>query len=121
MSEHQEQVAVIQWFDLQYVDLKGRLFAVPNGARTSMGTAVKLKREGLRKGVPDLFLIYRTTKYTGLAIEMKDTKGKVSIEQTDWLAYLASQGFRTAVCFGCDDARAVITDYLLEMHKTLFL
>ena len=112
MSEHQEQVAVIQWFDTQYSELRGRLFAVPNGARTSIGTAVKLKKEGLRKGVPDLFLIYKTLKYNGLAIEMKDLNGKVSIEQTDWLSYLASQGFRTAVCFCFDEAREIIKDYL---------
>ena len=114
MSEHQEQVAVIEWFDTQYSALRGRLYAIPNGARTSIGTAVKLRREGLRKGVPDLCLPYRTLKYSGLYIEMKDLKGKVSIEQTDWLSYLASQGFRTAVCFGFDEAAKEIKGFLAQ-------
>lgn len=112
MSEHDQQVAVIEWFDIQHSELRGRLFAVPNGARTSIGTAVKLKREGLRKGVPDLFLIFIANGYNGLAIEMKDLKGKVADEQKDWLSYLDSQGFKTHVCYGADEAIKAIKDYL---------
>lgn len=111
MSEHTEQCLVIQWFDMQYKQFSGRLFAVPNGARTSIGTACKLKREGLRKGVPDLWLPVKTARFSGLVIEMKDTKGKVSDEQKDWLAFLVNQGFKTDVCYSFEDAQKTITDY----------
>lgn len=32
-SEHIEQVAVCEWFHLQYPQYRGYLFAIPNGGR----------------------------------------------------------------------------------------
>lgn len=112
-SEHQEQVAVVQWFDVQYPILTGRLFAIPNGARTTIGTAVKLKREGLRKGCPDLMLPYPSLQYYGLFIEMKVKGGTVSSEQKDWHSFLIKQGYQCHVCYGVDEAITAIINYLM--------
>lgn len=48
MSEHDEQVALIKWFDLQFNDLKGRLVATPNGGMRDLKVAKKLKAVSLK-------------------------------------------------------------------------
>lgn len=45
-SEHEDQVALIQWFDLQYPALRGRLAACPNGGQRNAVVAAKLKGRG---------------------------------------------------------------------------
>ena len=120
--EHHEQVAVIEWADGmvgRYPEL-ALLYAVPNGARTSIGTAKKLKAEGLRAGVPDLVLpvargIDHTSAYHGLYVELKRIKGgTVSPEQRGLHEALRAQGYRVVVARGAAEAIAAITQYLTD-------
>lgn len=114
-TEHDEQKAVVRWFDLQYPALRGRLAAVPNGGQRHPAVAAKLKAEGVRKGFPDMMLLKPANGYFGLLIELKRAKGgSVSPEQKDWLQWLGEQGFMTAVCKGADEARKTIREYLGE-------
>lgn len=55
-SEHDAQVAIFTWARMSETRLPALqlLFAVPNGARVSIGHARKLKAEGLKAGVPDI-------------------------------------------------------------------
>jgi hypothetical protein len=111
-SESQEQAAVIEWAD-NHPEIAGRLFAIPNGAHKSKAGAAKFKREGLRRGVPDLFLPLARKGFHGLFIEMKrEKKAVISHQQRDWLDYLASQGYYTALCFGAHEAIHEINGYL---------
>lgn len=115
-SEHAEQVTLVQWFNLSYPALKGRLFAVPNGEHRHVAVAARLKREGVVPGVPDLMLPVPSDGYHGLFIELKRAKGgRVSPEQKDWLAFLSEQGYRAEVCKGAAEAIAVIDSYLGEI------
>lgn len=111
MSEHAHQVTLIQWFDVQYPDL--RIFAIPNGGQRNKLVAHKLKLEGVRPGVPDLFLPVARGAYHGLFIEMKAPEGgRVSKEQKDWIEWLNGAGYKAVVCKGFDEARAAIEEYL---------
>lgn len=113
-SEHQEQAALIKLCKLnekKYPEL-ALLFAVPNGGVRHIGTAVKLKAEGVKSGVPDLFLPVPRGKYHGLFIEMKAAKGKLSINQSWWISALSATGYRVEVCYGWESAAKVIEDYL---------
>lgn len=113
-SEHQEQAALIRLCRLKetkYPEL-AMLFAVPNGGVRHIGTAVKLKAEGVKPGVPDLFLPVPRGGHHGLFIEMKAVKGKVSKEQLWWLSSLEAQGYHAEVCYGWESAAKVIEDYL---------
>jgi hypothetical protein len=115
-TEHEEQKNVVKWFDMQYPALRGRLAAVPNGGQRHIAVAAKLKAEGVRKGFPDMMLLKPVGGHFGLFIELKRVKGgSVSPEQTDWLEWLAQQGFMTAVCKGADEARKTIRNYLGEI------
>ena len=109
-SEHDEQVAVIQWFRLCYPKLI--LFAIPNGGVRHIGTAIKLKAEGALAGVPDLFLMAANKTHHGLFIEMKAAKGKVSEQQKYFIEQAKAQGYEACVCYGFEQAKDVINNYL---------
>lgn len=118
-SEDAEQAAVLDWFNLQYPQHRGRMFAIPNGAwlagsgKRKFALVSKLKRTGLTSGVPDLMLPVPAIGYHGLFIEMKRTKGSTtSKQQKDWLEFLSRQGYRSEVCKGCDAAKHLISEYL---------
>lgn len=113
-TESEDQIALIAWFDLWATpDLKGRLFAVPNGGMRNKVTAAKLKREGVRPGVPDLMLLTPRKGFAGLVIEMKREKGSsLSREQAEWLDWLGKQNFMTVICKGFQPAVDTIVSYL---------
>lgn len=112
-TEHQEQCKVIAWCDQHPV--AKHIFAIPNGANKSPATAAKFKLEGLRKGVPDLFLPVARRGYHGLFVEMKRVKGSVvSSEQVAWVDYLFQAGYVARTARGADEAIAVIQDYIKE-------
>jgi len=113
-TEEADQIALIKWFDLWApTDMKGRLFAVPNGGMRNRVVAAKLKAGGVRAGVPDLMLLTPRHGFAGLVIEMKREKGsKMSPEQADWLDWLAKQNFMAVVCKGFEPAKDTIISYL---------
>ena len=89
------------------------LFAVPNGGKRHIRTAINLKREGVKPGVPDIIFAYPTKQYHGMFIEMKRQKGGVvSEEQKVMIDNLNEVGYYTTVCKGCDEAVREIKGYL---------
>jgi len=72
----------------------------------------RMKREGQKKGVPDLVLACPRNGYHGLFIELKTAKGRVSPEQSEWLQQLSEQGYRAEVCRGADAAIKTLQEYL---------
>jgi VRR-NUC domain len=113
--EHEEQCSLITWATLQSktVPELNLLFAIPNGGNRNIVTAVKLKKEGVRPGVPDLNLPVPRGLFHGLFIEMKKPKGgAVSADQRAWLFSLRANGYRAEVCNGWIEAKDLILDYL---------
>lgn len=113
-TEHEEQTALFQraaWSLGKYPELRW-LFAVPNGGHRSKAVAGKLKAEGVKKGVPDIWLPVPRGTFHGLIIEMKVAVNRPSGQQREWLAYLDSAGYRVAVCYGELAAWAFLEDYL---------
>ena len=127
-TEHDYQVQVIDWANAHHVKYPPLrwLYAIPNGARTSRSVANRLSAEGMKAGVPDLFLPYPVKIeipppgqfghrwWHGLYIEMKsrDTKGRLSQEQKDWIKYLISVGYRVEVAWTAKEAIKILEDYL---------
>lgn len=111
-DEHQEQANTCEWFHLQYPQYRGHLFAIPNGGQRHPAVAAKLKAEGVVPGVFDLFLMVARPGYSGMWIEMKAVGGKVSAQQATFKQRAEAQGFRASVCYGFDQARAAIAEYL---------
>ena len=115
-SEHEEQRAVFHWADLMSVRRPelALLFAVPNAAKRSPRLGAYMKAEGLRSGVPDIFLPVARGGYGCLAIELKSMTGKATDEQSTWISRLNAQGNYAAVCKGWTAARELIEAYLDE-------
>lgn len=115
MTESAEQIALLQWASL--VSHNGRkigslLFAIPNEGSRSKAHGARLKAQGLRAGVPDLMFAWPTDTAPGLFIEMKAKKGQVSEHQKKWLARLREAGYRAEVCYGMEEAKNLILEYL---------
>ena len=114
LPEHAEQVNVIQWCrwnEGRYPCLKW-LHAIPNGGKRDVVVAIRLKAEGVKSGVSDLFLPFPVAPKIGLYIEMKAMDGSLSDNQTDFLFYAQSVGYAAVVCFGSEQAINTIENYL---------
>ena len=119
MSEHQEQVALFRWADLNkstYPELT-LMIAIPNGGHRHQSVAKKLKAEGVKPGVPDIFLPVARHGYHGLFIELKKPKGrtpagKPTKTQLEWMQYLTDEEYLAVLCVGWDAAKTTITGYL---------
>ena len=80
-SEATEQELVIQWCNWQQAQHPeaGMIFHIPNGGQPEHNwEAANLKRQGVKAGVPDLFLPVAKNGYHGLFIEMK--YGKIKLQ-----------------------------------------
>ncbi len=113
--EADEQRALMDWAALQagaHPELR-LLYHIPNEGKRLGGAGARAKRQGLRKGVPDLCLPVARGGYHGLYIELKRRRmGRVSDAQRDWLCWLGAEGYRAVVCYGMDAARNEILRYL---------
>lgn len=116
-TEHAEQRSLFTWAALhrhKYPQL-ANMFAVPNGGWRHPATAAMLKAEGVKRGVPDIFLAWPSGNYHGLFIEMKRLVGsKISEEQKEWASRLSAAGYLVVTCKGFDHARETIAKYLGE-------
>ena len=115
-SEDSHQIALMCWCNLaetkiKYPQLKW-LFHVPNGGARDKREGAKFKAMGVKRGIPDLHLVWAVGNYSGLVIELKNDKGVVSVEQSEWLAHYHSQGYISVVCYGWIAARDAIINYL---------
>lgn len=105
------------------------MFAIPNGGLRDRVTAAKLKAEGVKPGVPDVFLPISGPSfehcapdqwYYGLFIEMKKPAqkpkhsgaGGVAVKQSEYHRFLIEQGYRVVVCYSWQEAAQAIQGYL---------
>lgn len=113
-SEHQEQAALVRWATLYSNDYPALalLFAIPNGGARDAVTGARLKAEGVRAGVPDMYLPVARDGWHGLFIELKVGRNKPSKHQEWWSEKLTEQGYLAVVCWGWHDAAGLLVDYL---------
>lgn len=115
MSESAHQRALIAWFDIACKGFnlpKFALYSTPNGGSRNVIEATNLKRQGTRRGVPDLTLCVPRNGYHGLYIEMKYGKGKPSAEQHEFLEFLVAQNYRVVICYNWEAGKNFIENYL---------
>jgi len=92
-------------------NFSGRLGNIP--PKTAIIQAVKLNREGRKKGYPDIGLDVARGPWHGLRIEMKRSKGGVvGPEQKRWHERLRGQGYLVEVCKSWEEARDILVKYL---------
>lgn len=113
-TESVEQQQLMEWAERQSgaYPVLARLFHCPNGGHRSKATAGKLKAEGVRAGVPDMWLPARCRGYSGLVFEMKRKGEKPTEKQREWLAFLQEEGYFTGVCYSAEEAITLVCWYL---------
>ena len=119
MSEHDEQVAFIDWCSYaakcKFPELD-MIYAIPNGGLRNVKVAMKLKLEGVKAGIPDLHLPVAKGEYHSLYIEMKFGKNTLTADQKDRKAKLEAEGNAVVVCYTCEEAINIVCEYL-TWHK----
>lgn len=112
--ESSEQRALIKWAALVPI-VHQHLIVSANGGKRDVYEGYKLKQQGVKAGIPDLFLAYPVAPYHGLWIELKRPLphlSKLSNNQRSWLDVLRAAGFAVFVAQGWLKARDIIVDYL---------
>ncbi|SCY03476.1 VRR-NUC domain-containing protein [Ruminococcus sp. YE282] len=112
--EADQQRKLFQWTTFiraEYPEVN-LMFHIPNGGSRNKLEAANLKRQGVKAGVPDLFLPVSRGGYHGLFIELKCGKNKTTAKQNEWLKNLSEQGYAVSVCYGCNEAIKKILKYL---------
>lgn len=113
-NEEIEQITLFRWAEYamnRYPELK-LMYHVPNEGKRSRHTGAKMKEAGLKPGVPDIHLPVARGSYIGLYIELKCGRNKPTENQKRWLRDLRKAGHLTAVCYGWEQAKKLIEDYL---------
>lgn len=96
------------------------LHAIPNGgsrgddARSRAIRGATMKAEGVKEGVPDLFLPYPRGPYAGFYIEMKRPGGKASKEQLEFAEYAKNVHYKWELCDTWEKAYTALVDYLTK-------
>jgi len=120
MTEDEHQEKIFEWVESNlstYPELEF-MYANMNGARRSKRYTAKLKRRGMRAGVPDIFLPVARYNFHGLYIELKrpkttsHAKGILSPKQKRWKGFLTTQNYAHIVCYGYKHAIETIKYYL---------
>lgn len=115
ISESVEQERLFQWAEgmsVVYPELIS-MYHIPNEGKRKRSTGARLKRMGLRKGVPDVCLPVARCGCHALYIEMKRLKdGRPTQDQLDWIELLTKQGNMAVICKGWEVAAELIEKYL---------
>lgn len=113
-SEHSLQAAVTSWAAEMAVEIPELrlLFAIPNGGYRPAVVGARMKAEGVKAGVPDMFLPVARGDFHGLFIEHKIAGRKPRKNQDWWIDHLSEEGYHVAVCYTLEQSVATLTDYL---------
>ena len=96
----------------RYLDLMGWLWMHPaNERKTSPGAGARLKKKGVKSGVPDILIFEPNGEYIGLAIELKTGKNKLTEAQEEWLERLGKKGWYVGVCYSFDQFKSIVDSY----------
>lgn len=87
-------------------------FHCPNGGSRNPREALKLKRMGVKPGVPDWILPLPRNGKQGFAIEFKSRRGVVTKEQRAYLTFLEFQGWQVHVLRDAREAIIALDLYL---------
>ncbi len=112
VSEHDIQSDFVKEFRIKYPQFLNIMFAIPNGGKRHITTAMKLKREGAVSGVPDIFFAKSNGVKNGMFIEFKAGGNKTTENQEKVIKDLQKFGFYVFIAYSCSEAINEIDNYL---------
>lgn len=87
-------------------------FKIPNEGKRSLPLALIMKAEGLKPGVPDIFIPWPTPSHHGMFIEFKSKTNKLTKQQQDMFDKLTRRGYACQLCYTWIEAASAFTQYL---------
>jgi hypothetical protein len=96
-------------------------FHPPNGGSRNAVEAAKLKKMGVKAGVPDLIILDRHHGFHGLALELKVGTNNLTANQIKWLERLHGLGWCCYVSWSLDEILVLIDWYYGICKKNLWL
>lgn len=106
--EHKLQVAICKWLDWTQ---EFYFFSIPNGGARHRLVAIKLKMEGAKAGVADMFWMVSNKKWNGLFVEVKIDKGIQQPNQKAFQAIALAHGYYYAIVRSIEDCEELIKRY----------
>lgn len=94
------------------------LHAIPNGGSRGSNASdraregARMKAEGVKPGVADIFLPVASAGFHGLYIELKAMRGSLSADQKEFVQYALNGGYAVCVARGYMEAVKAIVGYL---------
>lgn len=116
-GETTEQISLFNWAmnNIHVLPCLSLMYHVPNEGKRTNGAV--LKAMGLKTGVPDVCLPVPSHNFHGLYLEMKYGNNRPTKDQEAFMAELRKQGYKTAVCYGAEEAKAEIMEYLQDPER----
>lgn len=100
------------WLELQFPAVDGVTCAIPNAGLRTPKNGARMKKEGLKAGMPDVAMFWPTQLYHGMFIEFKYGKNKPTDFQKAMIAKLKAQGYYCCICYDLESAIKEVKEYL---------
>ena len=116
--EDNECSAFVEQLSWEHPEVYKMLTKIEQGGSRGAAESAKLKKLGLKAGVPDYALFLPMGKFHGLFIEMKRPDGAtankavVSDAQQEWIHNLREHNYAAYVCYSAEEALGTVKKYL---------
>jgi hypothetical protein len=111
-TEHEIQVSFFDWLRVELPEIYKSAFAIPNGGYRTKSGALRLKREGVKPGVPDVCIAMPSEEFNGLWLEFKRPGGTLSESQKIMISRLRICGYKVEVVNSLKIAQECVNNYL---------
>jgi hypothetical protein len=111
MSEHLTQAAFFSWLAYKKLDGVELAHAIPNGGLRPGKAGAMLKAEGVKAGVPDVYIPIARGGYIGLAIEFKHGDNNPSAAQKERIDKMQKEGWCVVICWSWEAAAKIVQGY----------
>ena len=123
VSEDQLEEAITRYLEVVLPD-DCVAFHIPNGARCSRSQALKLKRAGMKDGIPDRGVLYGGITYYIEAKRPKiigvQEKGQLRPSQKKTFPEMEQAGAFIRVCYSLEDVEAALIAFGIPLKRRVF-
>ncbi len=107
--EATEQIKVCEWLRQLHPNIP--FIHIANERTCNIVYGRILRRMGVRKGVCDLFMPKCNSSASGLWLELKSAKGKLSSSQLEFINEMISLGYMAHVAYSSEEAILIIKNF----------
>lgn len=113
-AELELELACLRWYRKNYPEYEDLLIALPNdfGGQFDTETNKKLYKFVYKDYIPDLFLAFKTTYYSGLFVELLPAGERLRKTKFEYFEKLRLNGYRVVVVRNLGDFEDIIKNYL---------